>query len=85
MGPAMVSDSTREKELPRHMTMLNQLLEKQPFLMGAEFSVADVAVGSLVTYCQGLFQLDLSEYPAVVSYIERLAERLPYQKAILER
>ncbi len=83
MGPAMLTDASREKELPRHMTMLNHLLENQPFIVGESFSVADVAIGSLVAYCQMLFQLDLSAYPAVVNYAKRLAERPPCQKSIL--
>lgn len=83
IGPAMISDESRKKELPRHMIMLNDLLENQPFILGESFSVADVAVGSLLAYCQMLFQIDLSAYSAVVNYVKRLSERPPCQKSIL--
>jgi glutathione S-transferase len=83
LGAAIISDATKEIERPRHMTMLNHLLENQPFIMGDSFSVADVAIGSLIVYCQMLFQLDLSEYPALVDYVKRLSDRPPCQKTML--
>ncbi|PZV11112.1 MAG: glutathione S-transferase, partial [Leptolyngbya sp.] len=83
LGSAIISDETKATERPRHMTMLNHLLEKQPFLGGDAFSVADVAVGSLIVYCQRMFQLDLGEYSAVANYVKSLSERPPCQKTML--
>jgi glutathione S-transferase len=60
-------------------------LEKQPFLLGDEFSVADVAVGSILAYIPLMLKLDLSDYPAVVDYTKRLAERPAFQKAMAGR
>jgi len=57
-------------------------LAKQPFLLGDEFSVVDVAVGSILSYIPIMLKLDLSEYPAVVDYMKRLSERPAFQKAI---
>ncbi|HAX88800.1 MAG TPA: glutathione S-transferase [Cyanobacteria bacterium UBA11370] len=75
-------EANREREMPKLMTPLNQLLEKQPFLLGDEFSVADVAVGSVLAYIPLMLKLDLSEYPAIVDYIKRLSERAAFQKAM---
>ncbi|MBM0741453.1 glutathione S-transferase family protein [Phormidium sp. CLA17] len=83
LSPAMISDAVRKTELPRHMTMLNHLLANQLFIIDESFSVADVALGSLITYCQMMFQIDLSEYSAIVGYVKRLSERPPCQKTIL--
>jgi glutathione S-transferase len=64
------------------MKPLNQLLEQQPFLLGDELSVVDVAVGSVLAYIPMMLKLDLSEYPAVVDYIKRISERPAFQKTI---
>jgi glutathione S-transferase len=82
LGPGIFVEANREREMPRLMAPLNQILEKQPFLLGDEFSVADVAVGSILGYIPMMLKLDLSEYPAVVDYIKRLSERPAFQKAI---
>ncbi len=78
-------EANREREMPRLMTPLNEIFQKQPFLMGDEFSVADVAVGSLLGYIPMILKLDLSEYPAVVDYMKRLSERPAYQKMMEPR
>ncbi|WP_239651566.1 glutathione S-transferase family protein [Neosynechococcus sphagnicola] len=75
-------ESNRERELPRLMSPLNHLLEQHPFLLEDGFSVADVAVGSVLAYIPIMLKLDLSEYPAIVSYIERLSERPAFQRSI---
>ena len=82
LGPGIFVEANREREMPRLMTPLNQMLEKQPFLLGDKFSVVDVAVGSILCYIPMMLKLDLSEYPAVVDYMKRLSERPAFQKAI---
>ncbi|MDX2228534.1 MAG: glutathione S-transferase family protein [Leptolyngbyaceae cyanobacterium bins.349] len=82
MGPEVFGEATREKALPRHMTMLNQLLSQQSYVMGDEFGVADVAVGALLGYIPLMLKIDLSEYTAVTDYLQRLAARPAYHKAI---
>lgn len=82
LGPGIFVEASREREMPKLMTPLNQILAKQPFLLGDEFSVVDVAVGSILSYIPIMLKLDLSEYPAVVDYMKRLSERPAFQKAI---
>jgi glutathione S-transferase len=82
LGPGVFVEANRDREMPRLMSALNQLFERQPFLLGEQFSVADVAVGSTLGYIPIMLKLDLSEYPAVVTYIKRIAERPAFQKAI---
>ncbi len=83
LGPGVFGAENREKEMPRHMTMLDQLFTKQPYILGDEFSVADVAVGSLLAFIPVMLKLDLSAYPAVVAYIQRMVDRPAYQSAII--
>lgn len=82
LGPGIFVEASREREMPKLMQPLNDILERQPFLMGDEFSVADVAVGSTLAYIPIMLKLDLSEYPAVVDYIKRLSERPAFGKAM---
>jgi glutathione S-transferase len=82
LGPGVFGEENREREMPRLMTMLNQLFEHQPFVLGEEFSAADVAVGSLLTFIPVMLQLDLSAYPAVLSYMQRISDRPAFQMAI---
>jgi len=85
LGPGIFVEASRERETPKLLTPLNQILEKQPFLLGDELSVVDVAVGSILAYIPMMLKLDLTEYPAVVDYIKRISERPGYQKAIAGR
>jgi len=82
LGPGVFVEASRERETPKLMNPLNQLLEQQPFLLGDELSVVDVAVGSVLAYIPMMLKLDLSEYPAVVDYIKRISERSAFQKTI---
>ncbi len=85
LGPGIFVEASREKETPRLLTPLNQILESQPFLLGEEFSVVDVAVGSILFYIPMMLKLDLSAYPAVMDYIKRLTEREGFKNSIGKR
>lgn len=78
-------ETNREKEMPRLLTPLNEILARQPFLLGNELTVADVAVGSMLAYIPLLLKLDLGAYPAVLNYIQQLSERVAFQKSIAGR
>ncbi|BCL35827.1 glutathione S-transferase family protein [Nostoc sp. MS1] len=85
LGPGVFVEANREKEMPRLLTPLNEIFQHQPFLLGNEFSVADVAVGSMLAYIPTMLKLDLSAYPAVVNYIKQITERPAFQKSIGKR
>ena len=82
LGPGIFVEASRERETPHLLTPLNQIFERQPFILGEQFSVADVAVGAILAYIPMMLKLDLSAYPAVLNYIKRLSERPAFQKAI---
>ncbi len=85
LGPGIFIEATREKETPRLLTPLNKIFESKPYLMGEEFNVADIAVGSILAYIPMMLKLDLSSYPAVVEYIKQISERPAFQKTIVNR
>lgn len=83
LGLGVFVEANRDREMPRLMTALNSILEKQPYLLGEEFSVADVAVGSLLAYIPMMLkEVDLGPYPAVLDYMKRVTERPAFQKAM---
>lgn len=82
LGPGIFVEASRERETPRLLNPLNQIFERQPFLLGEQFSVADVAVGSILAYIPIMLKLDLSAYPAVLNYLKQLSERPAFQKTI---
>lgn len=85
LGTGLFIESNREKEMPRLLTPLNEILESQPFLMGDEFTVVDVAVGSILAYVPIMLQIGFEDYPAVSDYVKRLTERPGFQKTIGKR
>ncbi len=83
LGPGVFGEENRDRELPKMMLPLNALFSQQPYLLGTEFSVADVAVGAILNYIPVLLKLDLSAYPAVISYMQKLTERPAFGRAML--
>jgi glutathione S-transferase len=80
LGPGIFVEANREKEMPRLMTGLNGIFEHQPFLMGNEFTVADIAVASILSYIPMLLKIDLSEYTYIAKYMQQMQERPAFAK-----
>ena len=85
LGPGIFVEASREREMPRLLGALNQILEHQSYLVGDQLTVADVAVGSMLWYIPFLLKLELSEYPAIVEYTQRLSARPAFKKAFAGR
>ncbi len=81
LAPVIFVEASRD-ELPRLLTPLNQVLERQPFLVGGQFSLADIALGMLLAYIPMMLKINLSAYPAIRNYIKMLSERPAFQQAI---
>ncbi len=82
LTPPIFAETSREKEMPKLFPPLQEILEKQPFLLGEELSVADVAVGSMLGYMVMMLKLDYSAYPALSEYVKRIADRPAFHKTI---
>ncbi len=85
LGPGLFMESTRNREMPRLLAPINEMLTTSPFLHGDQFSVIDVAVGSFLNYATMLLKLDLSDYPAIVNYIQQITARPAFLKSIGNR
>ncbi|PSB26732.1 glutathione S-transferase family protein [Stenomitos frigidus] len=82
LGPELLNEATRDHATVRLLKPINQILELQPYLLGEQFSPADVAIGSTLGFFQMRFQMDFSAFPAVIEYLKQLSARPAFQKTI---
>ena len=78
-------EATRQKEKERLLPPLDQIFANNSYVMGEEFTVADVAFGSMLAYTQILLQLDISAYPHLSEYLQRLTQREGFKNSIGKR
>lgn len=71
----------RKAYLRKRYTLLEQQLARQPWLMGERFSVADAYLFT-VTNWAGHVGLDLSDFPALQDFQQRVAARPKVQAAL---
>jgi len=67
--------------LGKRFDLLSQWPEKQPYLQGESFSVADAYLFTVLGWCRWV-DIDLGKWPVLVEYCARIAER-PAVKAAL--
>lgn len=78
--PEDVKKMVREK-LGERFQHLSATLEKQPYLMGQHFTVADGYLFTCLNWCQWT-GIDLAQYPVLKAYHERVASRPKVQEAL---
>lgn len=77
-------DAVREERaayLQRRYGLIEKTLTQQPYLMGEQFSVADVYL-FVVTNWARMVKVDLSAFPALQAFQERVAARPAVQDAL---
>ncbi|MCS6781967.1 MAG: glutathione S-transferase family protein [Gloeomargarita sp. SKYBB_i_bin120] len=72
----------REQELTRLLPPLQQILSDQDYITGSQFTVADVALASILFFAGQMFGLDFSPYPAIGAYLQRCQARPAWQKVM---
>ena len=85
LGPGLFLEDRRDRQMPRLLKPLNQILQNQSFLLGDELTVADIAVGYYLFMARFLLKLDYSDYPAVVTYLESLSGRPAFRETVGQR
>jgi glutathione S-transferase len=76
-------DATKEKQhatLAKRLSHVAATLEKQPFLMGEAFTVADAYLHTMLNWT-GHLKVDLARWPALQQYQARIAARHAVQAA----
>lgn len=64
-----------EKETPRLLSGLNKILENNSYITGENFTVSDVAIGSILSYASMMLQMSYADYPAIDAYMKRISDR----------
>ena len=68
------------KNLQAELSILEAQLAKNAWVAGEKFSLADVALGSIVKRCVA-FPFDLPEMPYIKAWLGKLSEKPAFQKA----
>jgi glutathione S-transferase len=79
-------DATKEQQkakLAARFEYLAKVLQSQPYLAGDAFTIADAYLFTILNWSHGL-KIDLSPYPALVAYQERVRARPSVQRAMSE-
>lgn len=76
LSSAILVKENMAREAPELLSAVDQILSSQPFLLGDRFSVADVAVGSILAYIPIMLKMDVSAYPEVVNETKQLMSKL---------
>jgi glutathione S-transferase len=82
LSPALFTADKREKEMPILLTALNKILQKQPFVLGEKLTAGDIAVASYLHYAKLLLSLDYSQYPSIVTYLDKIAARPAFKNTV---
>jgi glutathione S-transferase len=82
LGPGIFVESSREKEKAKLFPALNQQFEQHPFVMGDQFTAADVAVGAYLSYITLMLSITYGDYPAIARYVKEIGDRPAFQKTI---
>lgn len=70
----------------KRIDQLDKILEKQPFLAGDKFTLADVAVASYLLYVLQFFPgVDISRWSHVKAYMKQCCSRPAYAEAFGEK
>ncbi|MCP1376092.1 glutathione transferase GstA [Dyella lutea] len=84
-NPAIPDETRAERVayLKRRYGYIEGILSRQLYLMGEHFTVADAYL-FVVTHWSRVIKLDLSEFPALLAFQKRVAERPAVQAAMRE-
>ena len=85
LGPGVFVEASREKEFPRLMGTLNEILGQQEFITGSRFTVADVGLGAMLGYIPMMLKMGFDDYPNVGAYVQRVTQREAFTKTIGNR
>jgi len=81
-GDHRVRGTSMDNPSLRSVSTLEALLSENEWLVGGEFSVADVAVGSYLNYVPIFFpQADLAQTPSIARYMAKCASRPAFAQA----
>ncbi len=73
-----------EETFVKCIPVLNAALKGKDYILGDDFSVADIMIGSALIWGSNyISSINLDDYPNVQNYMQRLIERPAYQRALV--
>ena len=79
-------DATKQQQkerLAKRFEYLSKVLQSQPYLAGDKFTIADAYLFTILNW-SGNLKVDLSPFPALVAYQERIRARPSVQRAMTD-
>lgn len=82
--PDTVAETRTEREayLRRRYGLVEKILSNQPFLLGDDFTAADAYLFTVTNWAR-ILKLDLSEFPSLLAFQKRVAERPAVKAAMI--
>ncbi|CEJ12823.1 Glutathione S-transferase GST-6.0 [bacterium YEK0313] len=82
--PDTVAETRTEREayLRRRYGLIEKILAGQPFLLGNDFTAADAYLFTVTNWAR-ILKLDLSEFPSLLAFQKRVAERPAVKAAMI--
>ncbi|MBK1660187.1 glutathione S-transferase family protein [Paracraurococcus ruber] len=71
-----------EERLDRQLRLLDARVAAVPWLAGEDFTAADIMMGFPLTTMRYFAPLDLGPYAGILAYLQRIAARPGYQRAM---
>lgn len=79
--PASEENEKAAKEaLARYLPVFDAHLSGKDYVMGADFTVADIVTRSSFNYAE-LAEIDMAPYPSIMAWMKRCSDRPAYAKA----
>jgi len=83
LGPALFIKEVREKQMVPLFDVLNDMLSRQPYLQGSEFTVSDIAVGAYLAYLPVFFpDISIASWPKLEAYVNAIRSRPAFMKTV---
>jgi glutathione S-transferase len=79
-NPDSVKDAQKTK-LAQRFAEISPILEKQDYLTGADFSVADAYLFTVLRWSH-YFHIDLNQWPGIAKFVERVSARPAVAEAL---
>lgn len=80
-NPEKMEELKKNVQAKAWVMVANALGESSPYLLGEQFTLADVHVGYMLVGAKHLGWIDAATHPKIAAYVDRLMERPSFQAA----
>jgi glutathione S-transferase len=74
--------SIADERIQHYLHLIEERLAKSKFLVGDDFTAADIMIVFPLTTMRAFVPMDLSSYPNILKYLQEIGERPAYKKAM---